>query len=51
MSLAWLLKDDKVTSVIVGASSVEQLADNIKALKNTSFDDAELQRINKIITI
>ena len=51
MSLAWLLKDDKVTSVIVGASSVEQLADNIKALKNTSFDDAELQRINKIIAI
>lgn len=51
MSLAWLLKDDKVTSVIVGASLVEQLADNIKALKNTSFDDAELQRINKIITI
>lgn len=47
MSLAWLLKDDMVTSVIVGASSVEQLADNIKSLNNTSFDEEELQVINK----
>ena len=49
MSLAWLLKDNKVTSVIVGASSVEQLSDNIKALNNTSFDEAELKRIDEII--
>lgn len=49
MSLSWLLKDSKVTSVIVGASSVEQLADNINALKNTSFDDVELQRTNEIL--
>lgn len=49
MSLAWLLKDELVTSVIVGASSVEQLADNLKGLANTSFDAEELQRIDRIV--
>lgn len=49
MSLSWLLKDNKVTSVIVGASSIEQLADNIDAIKNISFDDIELKQINDII--
>lgn len=49
MSLAWLLKDDLVTSVIVGASSVAQLADNLKALQNISFSDEELQEIKQII--
>lgn len=49
MSLAWLLKDSTVTSVIVGASSVNQLADNLKALENTSFTSEELTRINEIL--
>ena len=49
MALAWLLKDGLVTSVIVGASSVEQLADNLKALRNTSFDAEELQAIDAVI--
>lgn len=49
MALAWLLKDGLVTSVIVGASSVEQLADNLKALRNTSFDAEELQAIDTVI--
>lgn len=48
MSLAWLLHDDRVTSVIVGASSVEQLADNLKALGNTNFSEEELQLIDSI---
>lgn len=48
MSLAWLLKDDLVTSVIVGASSVEQLADNLKAIGNTTFSAEELEEINRI---
>lgn len=47
MALAWLLKDDMVTSVIVGASSVEQLADNLKAIDNTNFDEEELKVINQ----
>lgn len=46
MSLAWLLKDEQVTSVIVGASSVGQLADNLKAIENTHFSDEELKAID-----
>lgn len=46
MSLAWLLKDELVTSVIVGASSVGQLADNLKAVENTHFSDEELKAID-----
>lgn len=49
MSLAWLLKDSTVTSVIIGASSVNQLADNLKALENTSFTSEELTRIDEIL--
>lgn len=48
MALAWLLKDDRVTSVLVGASSVEQLLDNLKALNNISFTSEELERIESI---
>lgn len=50
MSLAWLLKDKTVTSVIVGASSAEQLDDNLKALKNTSFSEEELREINEVLS-
>lgn len=49
MSLAWLLKDELVTSVIIGASSVGQLEDNLKAIENTAFTPAELERIKEII--
>ncbi len=45
MAIAWLLKDKRVTSVLVGASSVEQLLDNLGALKNTSFSKDELEKI------
>lgn len=50
MSLAWLLKDDLVTSVIIGASSVKQMADNLKALENTTFQPEELETIDKILS-
>ena len=46
MALAWVLKDASVTSVIVGASSVEQIAKNLKALNNTSFTAEELAEID-----
>lgn len=46
MSLAWLLKDSKVTSVIVGSSSVAQLADTLKCVGNTSFTPEELDAID-----
>jgi len=49
MALAWVLKDELVTSVIVGVSSLEQLNGNLKALTNLKFDDEELKRIEKIL--
>jgi L-glyceraldehyde 3-phosphate reductase len=49
MALAWLLKDPRVTSVLIGASSVGQLADNLEALQNTEFDTEELNKIDQIL--
>jgi L-glyceraldehyde 3-phosphate reductase len=49
MAIAWLLKDERVTSVLVGASSVEQLADNLKSLTNIKFQDSELNLIDEIL--
>ena len=49
MALAWLLKDDQVSSVIIGASSVEQMKDNLKGLENTVFTAEELDRIEKAL--
>lgn len=48
MALAWLLKDEAVTSVIIGASSVNQLKTNLKALQQPCFADEELLRIDEI---
>lgn len=49
MALAWLLKDERVTSVIVGASSVAQLTDNLKGLDNLNFTADELTAIEAIL--
>ena len=49
MALAWLLKDLRVTSVLVGASRPEQLADSLKCLDNLQFDKDELARIEGIL--
>lgn len=48
MALSWILKDDYVTSVIVGSSSVGQLEKNLKALNGPSFSAEELQEIENI---
>ena len=48
MALAWILKDDMVTSVIVGVSSTAQLEKNLKAISNTTFSSEELQEIENI---
>ncbi len=48
MSLAWLLKDEAVSSVIIGASSVAQLRDNLKTVENIHFSVEELEEIEKI---
>ena len=47
-ALAWLLRDKRVTSVIIGASSVAQIEDNLRALEYASFSDDELARIDAL---
>ncbi len=49
MALTWLLKDKRVTSVLVGASSVTQLNNNLDALSKTDFSQEELNRIENIL--
>ncbi len=49
MAVAWLLKDKRVTSVLVGVSKVKQLEDNIAALDNLEFSSAELENIENIL--
>ena len=49
MALAWILKDERMTSVIVGASSVEQLAANLRTLSNLDFTTEELSEIDDIL--
>jgi L-glyceraldehyde 3-phosphate reductase len=46
MALAWCLRDERVTSVLIGASSVAQLEDNVAALDHLEFSDAELAEID-----
>ncbi len=50
MSLAWILRDGAVTSVLAGASKPAQILDNIRAVRNTSFTEEELRRIDEIAT-
>lgn len=50
MALVWLLRDSRVTSVLIGASSIQQLEDNVAALNNSSFTSSELQQIELILT-
>ena len=51
MALAWNLKDDLVTSVIIGASSTAQIDDNLNAVRNTAFTREEIDMINEIVGI
>ena len=48
MAISWLLNQPQVTSVLIGASSAQQLKENVKALDNLSFTDEELFQINTI---
>ena len=47
MAIAWTLRDPRVTSTLVGASSLEQLEQNVAALDHLAFDDAELAAIDE----
>jgi L-glyceraldehyde 3-phosphate reductase len=49
MAIVWLLKDKRVTSVLIGASSVRQLENNIESLKNMKFTDDELNLIESVL--
>lgn len=48
MSLSWVMKDDDITGVIIGASSVGQLKDNLGAVSSAPFTDEELFAIDRI---
>lgn len=50
MALSWILRDERITSVLVGASKPEQLADSLKCLENTNFTKDELNRIYLILS-
>lgn len=47
MALSWLLKDARVTSVLIGASRPEQIEENVRALDNVYFSEDELKRIDQ----
>lgn len=49
MAIAWLMRDERVTTVLIGASSVKQLNDNLQVLDNKSFSPVELEQIESIL--
>ncbi|MGB9342520.1 L-glyceraldehyde 3-phosphate reductase [Trichococcus sp.] len=49
MAVAWILRDGKVTSVLIGASRVSQIDDNVKALENLDFSNEELDEIEAVL--
>ena len=51
MALAWILKENRITSVLIGASSVDQLEDSLKCLNNTTFVSEELDDIENILAV
>lgn len=49
MALAWLLREPRLTSVLIGASSTEQMDESLASLNNRHFSEAELQQIEEIL--
>lgn len=49
MALAWLLKDERVSTVLIGVSKTQQIFDNVKALENLAFTTNELDEIKEIL--
>ena len=50
MAISWVLKDKRVTSVLIGASKTAQIVDSVKAIEKTSFQAEELRLIDEICT-
>ena len=48
MALSWILKDEDVTSVLIGASRPEQIIQNVEIVQNTKFTREELKKIDQI---
>lgn len=49
MALSWVLRDDKITTVLIGASRPEQITENLQAVFKTSFSEEELKAIDNIV--
>jgi L-glyceraldehyde 3-phosphate reductase len=49
MALAWILKDKRITSVLIGVSKPEQVTDSLQCFRNTWFSEEELSNIEKIL--
>ena len=49
MALSWILKDERITSVLIGASKPWQIIDALKCLDKTKFDEGELTAINSVL--
>ena len=49
MALSWILRKDRVTSVVIGASRVEQLENNIDMMKHMEFSEEELTKIEEVL--
>jgi L-glyceraldehyde 3-phosphate reductase len=50
MALAWTLRDARMTSTLIGVSSLEQLEDSLRALDNLGFSDGELAEVDRYAT-
>lgn len=51
MALSWVLKDDEVCSVLIGASRPEQIRENVSIVENTTFTAEELQKIENTVSL
>jgi L-glyceraldehyde 3-phosphate reductase len=49
MALAWVLRDNRITSVLIGASSIKQIDDNVEMLRNVTFSEEELNAIEEAL--
>jgi L-glyceraldehyde 3-phosphate reductase len=49
MALAWILRDKRITSVLIGVSKPEQVTDSLQCFRNTWFSEEELQTIENIL--
>ena len=49
MAISWILKDDRITSVLIGASKTDQILDSLKATNNTTFLKEEIDKIESVL--